>query len=71
MINDKERRLLTVEGFIREVEDKLPQTQSFKQAWEKTEEEYKELMGCYRYSSYDHFKTVKSRKKKKRRNRMI
>lgn len=71
MINDKERRLLTVEGFIREVEDKLPKTQSFKQAWEKTEEEYKELMGFYRYSSYDHFKTVKSRKKKKTRNRMI
>ena len=70
MITDKEKRLLTVEGFIEAVEDKYSQVNSVKQAWEKTEEEYKELLGHYRYSSYDHFRSSKSRKKRRHR-RMI
>lgn len=71
MITEKERRLLSVDGFIEAVEDKLPQTQSVKRAWEQTEEEHKALLGRYRYSSFDHFRSIKSRKKKKKRTRMI
>lgn len=71
MITDKEKRLLSVDGFIEAVEDKYPQTQSVKRAWEQTEEEYKELLGSYRYSSYEHFRSVKSRKKKQRRHRRL
>lgn len=71
MLNESEKRLLSVSGFIEAVEDKLPQTQSVKRAWEETEEEYKDLVGHYRYSTYDHFRSIKSRKKRKNRRRLI
>lgn len=71
MITDKEKRLLTVDGFIEAVEDKYSKTQSVKRAWELTEEEHKDLLGHYRYSSWDHFRSVKSRKKKQKRHRRL
>jgi Mor family transcriptional regulator len=71
MLNESEKRLLSVDGFIEAVENKLHETQSFKRAWEQTEEEYKDLIGHYRYSTYENFRSIKSRKKKQRRHRRL
>lgn len=66
-LNDSEKRLLTPEGFIEAVEDKLPKTHSFKTAYELTEDEYERLFGRNKYSSYYSFKANKWKIKKRRR----
>lgn len=70
MINERERRLLTPTGFIEAVEEKLHKTQSFKVAYEQTEDEYESVFGKRKYSSYQSFKSYKSQKRR-RRNRLI
>jgi len=59
-----ENNLLTLDGFIARYFHHLKSCRTNESAYEKTAEEYRELYGIERYSSYESFRKVKNRKLK-------
>lgn len=64
-MNDRAKKLFTVIGFIEVFEQNTTMTQTYKEAYERTETEFEGFFGKPRYASYESFKVIKSRKQKK------
>lgn len=52
---------LSVRGFQEKVNEKLPNSATLREAYEKVEEEYREIFGTRRYSDYHSFRQVRRR----------
>lgn len=54
------------QAFNAEFENNLSTTSDYKQAYDKTEARFEEKIGCQVYSNYESFRTLRSKRKKKR-----
>lgn len=63
---EMEGRLARFNRFNSEFEDQLTKHSSYRQAYEATEDLFRERVGHSYYSGYDSFKNVRSRKLRKR-----
>ena len=61
----KSLRLIHRTNFVERVLENSQNSETYKAAYFKTEEEYKEIFGKHRYSSYESFKVSKHRCQKK------
>lgn len=69
MLRPEETRLLSFTGFNQAFEEELPRSRSYKEAFQKVQDQLEEAFGIEKYSSYNSFQTVRKRKlKKSRRN---
>lgn len=62
-----EGRLQRFNHFNSEFENQIGKHETYRQAYEATEAEFKEKVGYSQYSGWDSFKNVRSRQHKKRR----
>jgi hypothetical protein len=65
----EQQTLLTVEGFNRQYESYLPQTTSYRAAYEATEVDFIQQYNHRRYRNYESFKQARTQWVKLRRNR--
>jgi hypothetical protein len=68
-MNSKQaRELLTVDGFIRHFYSIIRDNPDIThyQAYEQAEQEYEKHFGCHKYSCFDTFRKMKSRRLKKK-----
>jgi hypothetical protein len=55
----------SVEDFIQVFETEMPKYSTYKGAYEAAEKQHEQLTGSRRYSDYESFRKVKSRRRKK------
>tara|TARA_R100000664_G_scaffold4828_1_gene9559 strand:+ start:2092 stop:2307 length:216 start_codon:yes stop_codon:yes gene_type:complete len=62
-------KLISFEGFNQRFEQNMRVCNTYKNAYLKTEEQYKDVFGEKKYASYDSFRIVRARKMKKNKKK--
>lgn len=69
MLRPEEKRLLTFTGFNQAFEEETTRSKTYKEAFQKVEDQVEQTFGIEKYSSYDSFRNSRKKKLKKMRRR--